>query len=449
MNAWWEEHEFEYGFRHSGAEFVIADGQQLKKLADVIKKLDLKTVVVRGETSLLEGSVAYDDLIDGFAGKAMPEIEVGFEDDATILYTSGSTGDPKGAVSTHRAVLSTMMSWGILGAARQVVADQMGLAPKGDPLQPAGLVSVPLFHVTGANAIFLLSLVAGRKLVFMYKWDADVALQLIEREKVTDFLGVPTMSYELMQSPHLKNHDISSLQGLGAGGAARPPEHVKLIKEKAPNAAPSSGYGLTETNAIGANIIGDDYVERPTSCGIPTPPLVDIKIMDDDGNWVETGGHGEVMIKCPSNIRGYWNDEAATEAAFTNGWFHTGDIGYMDDEDFVYIVDRKKDIVIRGGENISCIEVEAAIYEHPDVDEVAVFGLPDTRLGEELGAVVALKDGSGLTDEGLREHVGERLAKFKVPRYVWLQNESLPRTGTDKIFKRQLRDEKRKEISAG
>lgn len=453
VNAWWTEDEFAYGLNDCGAKLVFCDAQRVGTLLPLKDKMGLTLVSVRDENRQ-SGVLSFDDLMDGEDHVAFPDLGATTDDDVLILYTSGSTGNPKGAVSTHRAIVSTLMSWAVGGmvtnavkaedeAAAAVARGETPADPPAEAPQMISLVAVPMFHVTGSHAIFLVSIILGRKLVLMYKWDATRALELIQEEGVTNFLGVPTMSWELTQHPDLAQYDTSTLVELAGGGAARPPEHVKKIKEAFPEVAPGQGYGLTETNAIGCSNGGFNYLLKPESTGRPNSPLIELKCADEQGNPVPTGEAGEVMIKTPSNIRCYWNNESATRAAIDeDGFLRTGDVGKLDEDGFLYIVDRIKDIVVRGGENISCIEVESALYEHDAVSEAAVFGLPDERLGETLAAVVMPKPGQSVSAEELMAHVGERLAKFKVPARIDLTDEPLPRGATGKIFKRQLKEDR-------
>jgi acyl-CoA synthetase (AMP-forming)/AMP-acid ligase II len=275
----------------------------------------------------------------------------------------------------------------------------------------------------------------------MHKWNVDQAIELMQAERITHFNGVPTMSMELMNHPRLGEYDLSSLVDIASGGAARPAEQVAKLAELFPGALPSAGYGLTETNAVGCIIGMEDYIARPGSVGLPTPPLVEIRIVDDEGAELPQGERGEICIRSPAVVGSYLNQPAATEAAFKDGWFHTGDVGYLDEEGFLYIVDRLKDIIIRGGENISCLEVEEALYAHPDVLEAAVFSLPNERLGEIAGAAVSIRRGSELDAEKIREFLAERIAAFKVPEKLWLHDGNLPRIASGKIFKKQIRNE--------
>ncbi len=438
MNAWWTTEELEYGFDDSGAVVVIADRQRAERLLPFAESHGLQVVSVDDFSGLELEHTPFSALLEEFAGQPMPEVDVQPDDYATIMYTSGSTGHPKGALSSHRAILSALWSWMCLGVATKIAATQ---EVRDAGLAPCALVTIPLFHCTGSHSAFLLSLVVGRKMVIMHKWDAGEALRLIEQEKVTWFNGVPTMSAELQAAAETTERDISSLTEIMAGGAARPPEQVKKISKTFTKSAPGIGYGLTETNALGAVNAGAFYVARPASSGRPVPAVTDFRVVDEHGVTVPAGERGELCIKSPANVLGYWNKPEATAEAFVDGWFHTGDVARIDEDGFVYIVDRIKEIIIRGGENISCIEVEAAIYSHPAIHEAAVFGLPDERLGEIVAAALVLKAGHELHAEELLEFLGEHLAAFKLPAHIFFREEQLPRIASGKIFKRQLKSD--------
>ena len=332
----------------------------------------------------------------GDATAVLPTVDT--EDLATILFTSGSTGLSKGALSDHRAVVQAIFNYLAQVMTMVGIATQDGNPPEG---QPSTLLNVPLFHVTAEIPVMLQSFAMGRKLVLMPKWDAEEAMRLIEKEGITYFVGVPLMSFEMLTHPNRTKYDLSTVADFAAGGAARPAEHVRRIAEEMGGGAPLIGYGLTETNAIGTGNWRSNYIAKPSSAGRPSLPLVDLAILDDAGKSVAQGQRGEIAIRSICNFREYWGRPDATAAAMTaDGYFLTGDIGYLDEDGYVFIVDRKKDIIIRGGENISCQEVEAALYEHPDVAEAAVFGLADERLGEVPGAVVVPRDGTMLTADG-------------------------------------------------
>ncbi|MDC0886658.1 class I adenylate-forming enzyme family protein [Altererythrobacter sp.] len=373
-------------------------------------------------------------------------LDVGPDDLCTVLYTSGSTGKSKGAYSDHRGVVHGSMSYAIQSLMAFSYLDASGSAPT---TQACALLAVPLFHVTGEVPLFLQSFALGRKIVLMPKWDARTALQLIQDEKVSYFAGVPLMTYEMATHPDRDQFDVTSCSGFAAGGAPRPPEHVTKIKEAFPSGNPLLGYGLTETNGVGCGNFNENYIAKPSSTGKPSRPLVDLAILDDDGKPVAQGGIGEVCIRTVCNFLGYWNNEEATKAAFTDDmYFRTGDLGKLDEDGYLYIVDRKKDIIIRGGENITCIEVEEAIYAHDAVAECSVFGLPDERMGEIVGAVFLAKPGHSLSEEELRDFLKDRLAPFKQPVVYWKATDTLPRLGTQKVDKRFLREKFTKEYLA-
>jgi len=437
MNAWWTTDELDYGLRDCGATVVIADRQRMERLAPLQEDLQLKLVAIDDCNDVAVPSIPFAELLAAYAGADMPTAEVGPDDHATIMYTSGSTGHPKGALSSHRGILSALYSWMLLGLSSKTVA------PDKEPaaFPPSGLLTIPLFHCTGSHTAFLLSLIVGRKLVIMHKWDVEEALRLIEEERITWFTGVPTMSAELQAAAVDSPRDLSSLAEIYAGGAARPPAQVEKLATTFKKSASGIGYGLTETNALGTVNVGDVYRAKPGSAGRAVPAVTDIAIFDESDRPVPVGERGEVRIHSPANCLGYWNKPEATAEAFRNGWFHTGDVGYLDEDGFLYIVDRMKEIIIRGGENISCIEVEAAIYQHPAVVEAAVYGVPDERLGEAVATSVVLREGSALTAEDLQTFLRDNIAAFKVPAHVRFHDDALPRIATGKIFKRQLKAE--------
>jgi acyl-CoA synthetase (AMP-forming)/AMP-acid ligase II len=438
MNAWWKTEELAYGLKDSGSRLAIVDEERLRRIAG-IEGLALPLVAVRTSRTVAQGLGAetLEDALEASppAPWFLPPIYP--EDDATIMYTSGSTGAPKGAVATHRSVVAGALNYLVQGLAMLQLAQATGTVL---PDQQVMLLNVPLFHITGSVPVLLVSVAIGRKLVIMHRWDAGEALRLIEKERCTYFVGVPTMSLELMQHPDRDKYDLSTLLDIAGGGAPRPAEHVGRLAEAFPGKNPAIGYGLTETNGVGAGNIRDNYRLKPDSTGRPTKPMVEMMVADEAMQPLPQGQVGEVCIRSAANVRGYWNKPEATAAAFTaDGWFRTGDLGRFDEDGYLFIVDRKKDIIIRGGENISAVEVEAAIYSHPAVAEASVFGLPDERLGEIVGAIVYLKPGERLESEALVEFVTRDLAAFKVPARLWLSEEPLPKLGSGKIDKVSLR----------
>ena len=436
MNAWWQTDEMVFALADSGARVVFADADRLTRLrAAAPGAVSVKVVTVREDSAAASDDVvALEDLL--VAGTSLPDVDIDPDDDVTILYTSGTTGHPKGAVSTHRAVLSALMAFAARGAVNALREPE---DPDPDRPQTAFMLCVPLFHVTGLVPVMLGSFVGGSKLVMTYKWDPERALELIEQERVTSFVGVPTMSWDLLESPSFAERDTSSLRSVGGGGAPMPPELVKRIDDNFRRGRPSLGYGMTETNAYGPGNSGDDFMAHPTSTGRQVP-VMDLKVTDPLGYDLPQGETGEIWFRGPMLIRGYWNRPDATADTIVDGWLRSGDIGRIDDEGFVYVSDRAKDMILRGGENIYCAEVEAAIYEHPAVYEAAVYGIPHERLGEELACHIMVKPGSTLEISELQRFVGERLANFKVPTTVTIVTEQLPRNASGKILKRELRD---------
>ncbi|MFZ8976266.1 MAG: class I adenylate-forming enzyme family protein, partial [Pseudohongiellaceae bacterium] len=362
------------------------------------------------------------------------------EHDASIMYTSGTTGHPKGVLSTHRGIISALFTWKFVKEINEILRPE--LREDNPPYQAALLANVPLFHVTGSHAQFLASFIYHRKFVMMYKWNAEAALELIESERISILHGVPTMTWEVMQSPNFATADLSSLRSVQSGGAPRPPEHLAMMVQKFPDKAlPGLGYGLTETNALGAIISGKFYQSRPNSTGRPTPPLTQVRIVNEQGQTLPANEVGEICIKGPSVMKGYWNKPEATAEVLKDGWFHTGDLGLLDDLGFLIILDRAKDIVIRGGENIGCGDVEYAIHEHSAVSEVSVYGIPDSRLGEVPCATIMLKEGRSLTADELAGFLRDKIAAFKVPEKFYFQHEQLPRIASGKIAKKVLRQQ--------
>jgi long-chain acyl-CoA synthetase len=434
-NAWWTEDELDYGLRDSGTAVLIADEERVERVAPLVAALGLRGLAVRCAGELPAGFEHWDDVLE--LGRPLPEVEIDPDDDATILYTSGTTGHPKGAVSSHRAIVNALFAF---GCSASVAALRTPPKTTPNPYPTAFILIVPLFHVTGCIPVMLSCFIGGAKLVMMYKWNPERALELIERERVTNFVGVPTMSWDLLESPDFASRDTSSLASVGGGGAPAPPELVRRIDKSFARGRPNIGYGMTETNAYGPGNSGEDYVNKPTSTGRAVP-LMQVRVVGDDGEPVGVDEVGEIEFRGANVIKGYWNKPEANAEAFHDGWLRTGDLGRIDDEGFVYVSDRVKDMVLRGGENVYCAEVEAVLYEIPEVYEAAVFGIPHERLGEEVVAAIVCREGTTLDPEAVRDFVAEHLAPFKVPSMVAIRDELLPRGATGKILKRELRDE--------
>lgn len=420
LNGWWQAHEMEHALKLTSPALVIADRARGERIAARCNQFPTVSLEVG---RVLEQALA--PLLE--AGEAeLPEVSP--DDDATILFTSGSTGEAKGALSTHRSVTTGVYVYAIGLMVLRAILEGRGSPPP----QPRTLLNVPLFHVTGEVPVLLNSFVIGRTMVLMPKWDAKEAMRLIEKEKITYFVGVPTMSLELMNHPDRGNYDLSSLTDIAAGGAPRPISHVERLQKTFDWAQPALGYGLTETNAVGFSNFWSNYREKPASTGRVQEPLVETAILGTDDARLPAGEIGEIGIRSAANMKCYWNNPDATAAAFTaDGFVRTGDIGYLDKDGYLFIVDRKKDIIIRGGENISAAEVEAACYDHPQVAEVAVFGASDERLGEVPVAVIHPRE--GLEESALRQFLESHIAAFKVPARFIFSKDPLPKLGTGKI----------------
>ena len=441
MNAWWVGPEIVYGVNDADPKVIIADVERLDRIAAVAGDLGDR-ILVGVRTEPTEGVIPWADLIKGEA--PLPDVSIDPDDDACIFYTSGTTGRPKGAQLTHRGCVANVMSLAFVNTVQAMALErasegQPSSAVVPTPASPAALVITPLFHVTANNCVAQAMTLVGGKLVHLYKWDAGEALRLIEAEKVTTVSGVPVMSRELIAHPDFATRDTSTLASLGGGGAQLQPDLVQKIEDDVATARPSTGYGMTETCGIITAIGADFFVDRPDSAG-PAMPCFEAACFDDAGNRVAEGEIGELWVKGAQVIKGYLNRPEATAESITDGWLHTGDVARMDSDEFIYIVDRKKDMVIRGGENVYCAEVEAAIFDNDAVAECTAFGVPDDRLGEEIGAAVVLKDGADLDADALRSHLGELMAKHKIPRYIWFLDDSLPRNASGKFLKRELKE---------
>jgi long-chain acyl-CoA synthetase len=443
LNAWWTGEELEYGLADSGSKVLFADEQRAHVLEPHYGNLDLKKVVVVRSANLLPAGLAkYEDELARVDGRPpLPDVTLDPEDEATIFYTSGTTGKPKGALGTQRNICTNLTSI-MFGGARAMLRRADAAAPAGDAPQEqlAPLLSVPFFHATGCHSTLVANTAAGNKLVMMYRWDPERAMELIEREKITSFGGVPSMVWQVLESPDFAKRDLSSIRSIGYGGAPAAPELVTRIRQAFPEVAPSNGYGLTETSSVTTLNAAIDYQRKPDSVGVPVA-VCDVKLMDADGREVGPGEIGELWIKGPNVVKGYWNKPEATAQTFTDGWLHSGDLARIDDEGFVYIVDRAKDMLIRGGENVYCVEVENALYKHPDVMDAAVVGVPHKVLGEEVGAVVQLTPESKLTTDALTAFAKEHIAAFMVPQHILFRSEPLPRNANGKILKPEVKKE--------
>ncbi|MGV8997314.1 MAG: class I adenylate-forming enzyme family protein [Parvibaculaceae bacterium] len=447
LNAWWTGEELEYGLKDSGSKIAIVDAGLLERITEHLDKCpDLERVyVARKADEIADPMIVKFESVVGavndwskLADKPLPDVALDSDDDATIFYTSGTTGKPKGALGTHRNMMSNIMASAISGARTFLRRGEM--PPQPDPAAPqrSTLLSVPFFHATGCHAIMSPSLFGGAKIVMMHKWDAERALQLIEREKITGAGGVPTIAWQLIEHPNRAQYDLSSLESVSYGGAPSAPELVRKLKETFPKSSPGNGWGMTETSATFTHHQGEDYEHRPSSCG-PAIPVCELKVIGPDGETLGVNEVGELCGRGPNVVKAYWNKPEATADTFRDGWVHTGDLARIDEEGFCFIIDRAKDMLIRGGENIYCVEVENVLYEHPAVMDAAIVAVPHRTLGEEPGAVVHLKPGATATEDELRHFVASHLAAFKVPVKVVFWPETLPRNANGKILKTELK----------
>jgi acyl-CoA synthetase (AMP-forming)/AMP-acid ligase II len=450
MNAWWTGPELRYALEDSRPKVLLADAERLDRVAPLLEDLradgPLAVIAVRHDGELPSGTARWDDVVRPDEAPAeLPPATIDPDDDATIFYTSGTTGFPKGAQLTHRGSVHNVLHCAFMvqvaaaANARAVAAGDAPPRPARPELPTVIMAPTPLFHVTANNCLLQPSTLAGGTIVLTYKWDPARALELIEREQVTSFSGVPTMSRELLAHPDWHRRDVSSLGAMGGGGAPLQPDLVGKIDSSLRSGAPSTGYGLTETSGIVSANAGLTYLAKPDTVGPPVPTL-DAKVVDDDGTTLPPGERGRLLVRGPIVIKGYLNKPEATAEAIQDGWFDTGDIARIDEDGFISIVDRAKDMVLRGGENVYCSEVEAAIYELPGVAEAAVFGIPDERLGEAVAAAVVLAPGAALSADDLRAALVDHLATHKLPTQVWFLDEALPRNANGKFLKRELRD---------
>jgi len=448
LNAWWIGSELEYALADSGATALLIDGERYERVrGEMLSRLPVTYVLVtRHDGELDAGHEGWSDVMAGTDPESLPYVEIDPEDDSTILYTSGTTGVPKGAVGSHRNHVTNITNTVFNGALQMVMAappldsPPAEATPAAAPARTIALWTFPFFHIAGVTGICVVTATAGA-LVTMYKFDPAEALDLIEREKVTVIAGVPAVVKSLLEHPSATGRDLSTLAGISQGGSPVPPDSIaKIESEFGGKVAPANGYGLTETTSAVIANSGAMYFAKKDSVGLPMPGT-DVRVVGEDGKDVAPGEVGELWVRGPNNVRGYWNKPEETATAFTNGWFHTGDAGRIDEDGFVYVVDRIKDMVLRGGENVYCAEVEASIFEHPDVADVAVFGVPHDRLGEEVAAAVIRRPGTSVGEAELQEYLRDKLAAFKIPSLVVFRDSELPRNATGKVLKKDLKSE--------
>ena len=443
LNAWWTGGELEFGLADSGAKVFVVDAERHARLADHYAALPAleRVLVTRATTPLTGIATRLEDMIGtphdwaALPDAALPSVDLSPDDDATIFYTSGTTGHPKGALGTHRNLTTNILSGGFAGARAML---RRGEVPPATPEPKTMLTVIPLFHVTACSATMMGAIASGSTLVFMRKWDTVRAMEIIAREGVHATGGVPTIAWQLLEHPDRDKYDLSSLEMISYGGAPSAPELVRRIHAEF-GALPGNGWGMTETMATVTSHVGEDYLHRPDSAG-PPAAVADLKIVAEDGvTGLPVGQVGELWARGPMIVKGYWNRPDATAATFVDGWVRTGDLARLDEEGFCYIVDRAKDIIIRGGENIYSTEVENVLYAHPAVTDCALVGVPHRTLGEEPVAVVHLCPGCTASEAELQDWVRARLAGFKVPVAIRFVDETLPRNANGKILKKDLR----------
>lgn len=437
LNSWGLEDELVYALSDAGAKLVFCDQQRAEYLVENLQQLDCTAIVVRGkDKALAERMDSWSSTQNG--PDSMPDVDISAGDAVMLMYTAGTTGKPKGAVSTNFAICQALLNFEVHSYMSAMANPETVEKMLGSGFVPSTLLAVPLFHVSGCHSVFMLSLRGGRKVSIMYRWNPEQALSIIEQESITIFVGVPTMSLALLESPAFECSDTSSLYSIGAGGAACPPHLKDLIYNKLPDAYPGTGYGLTETNAVCANCTGEAFNVNPSSSGTLSP-IVECKTVDDQGSTLPVGEVGEIYIKSPTNVSQYWNLPEASASTFIDGWVATGDVGYVDRNNFIYIVDRKKDMVIRGGENIFPIELEGILQTNKDVLEASVYGVPHDTWGEELAATISVHEQSTVTQDELKQFVAERVAAYKVPAHITLSKEPLAKNATGKLLKKKIR----------
>ncbi|MCX2981087.1 hypothetical protein EYC98_09445 [Halieaceae bacterium IMCC14734] len=439
LNSWGKARELQFAIEDAGARVAFCDQQRFDLIATALEDAGIPAVIVRPEQPN-SGVSVYDleHFVQGHETATMPAVAISGEDLALMLYTSGTTGAPKGAISTHYALGQAIQNFEVMGMASAMINPEAIGAMMESGLEPTQMLAVPLFHVSGCHAVFMTALKAGRKIVMLYKWDPEIALEMIESEKITIANAAPAQLLQLFESPNFDSRDTSSLSSVGAGGSATPPRAARLIEQKVTNGYPGTGWGLTETNAIGTAFTGKPFQSKPNSAGFPYA-TVQISIRDANGEELPTGTAGELWIKTPTLIREYWNRPEATAKDFVAGWFNSGDIGYFDEDGYLFLSDRAKDMVIRGGENIYPAEIESVLFDHPDIVEAAVFGVPDEKMGEALAAAVVPREGTELSPADVTAYAAEHLANFKVPHQVWIHSAPLPRNPSGKVLKKDLR----------
>jgi long-chain acyl-CoA synthetase len=435
VNSWGRPAEICHALGDAEVRMVFCDQVRHDGIASWLDDKGVEAVIARpAQAEDARGLAAF---VAAFSGKVPAPAAINTDDLAMIMYTSGTSGTPKGAASTHRAICQALLNFEFAAAAAAMCNGGIinAMLERGFP--PTSLLAVPLFHVSGCHAQFLASLRGGRRLVMMYKWDVERALQYIEEERITTIAAAPSMVLDLLESPSFDRTDTNSLFSIGVGGAATPTRLTDLIQAKMPSNFSGTGWGMTETNAQGASLTGKAFATKLGSAGLPHP-IVDFKICDDQGADKGPAEPGEMWVRSPCNIREYWRKPETNAADFRDGWLRTGDIGFLDEDGFLYLADRAKDMIIRGGENIYPAEIENQLLALPEVKEVAVIGLPHDRLGEEVGVILRLHRAKTLEEGAVIAFARSHLAAYKVPARVFFTVQAFPRTATNKVLKAEL-----------
>ncbi|MCB1272408.1 MAG: acyl--CoA ligase [Microthrixaceae bacterium] len=452
LNGWWNTDEITYGLNHSGSRVLVADRARYARLEGHLHEVPLLEHVLLIDPTDLQGAAdgeapgvtvaGYEQAVrEGSAGNpGFPDTEISESDPAVIFYTSGTTGRPKGAVSTHGNMVANLQNTIFSLSLSALTNPEASRA--GDGSQPVSLLTSPLFHVSGCHSTLVVGFMGGMKLVIPEgRFDPEKVFGLIEREGVKIWATVPTMIWRATEHPARHDHDLSSIVSVAFGGSPSADELQRRIRETFPNVkATTNAYGLTESSSVATILASGSSPEKADSVGTPMP-VVDIAVADPVGRHLAPGETGEVLIRGPIVMAGYWDNPEATAETIRDGWLHTGDVGHLDDDGFLYITDRAKDMLIRGGENVYCVEIENRLVEHPGIADAAVVGVPHPELGEEVKAVIELAPGAALDDDEVRRWVGEALAAFKVPTYVERHEGKLPRNASGKLLKNVLRGE--------
>jgi long-chain acyl-CoA synthetase len=441
LNSWGLADELKHGLTDSGAKLVFCDQRRYNLMKECCVDMDIPTIIARpNKVNINSTAIAYENLIADAATATMPLVNIAGDDDALIMYTSGTTGKPKGALSTHHALCQAIFSIECMGAAMALGNQESFKIVANKGFAPCNLMSVPLFHVSGCHATFLTAIRSGSRIVMMHKWDVDQAYDYVEQEKVTMVGGAPPQVLDFLNSPRLQTADLSSLSILGVGGASTPPKLQSLINKHLPHHVLGAGWGMTETSSIGA-FFGGRIGQNPQGSSGIRHPIVELSIRDEQGTELAAGEKGELWVRSVALIKQYWNRPQANAKEFSGRWFNSGDIGHVDEAGFLFLADRAKDIIIRGGENIYPVEIENRLLEFPNVQECAVFGLPHERLGEEVAVIVVGKPGCELSSAMINDYAKKHLAAFKVPSHIYLSDTPLPRNATNKVMKNLIRDQ--------